>query len=219
MLLNIQFLRFVAAMLVMLYHTAAQVPDSTSAVHGLFAVGRAIGFAGVDIFFVISGFIMAFTTLDQVGRNASTGFARRRLARIFSGHWPFFVLTLIIFQWTRPEHVSQSNLLASFMLWPQPLNRTLLEISWTLSFELYFYLLFAVLVWLVPVRKRHVTCMAVTAALLALNIYRHFIAGSFAPEQLYAMPFAAHFLVSPFMLEFFAGTLVAYWVQQKPEGR
>ena len=103
MLLNIQFLRFVAAMLVVLYHTAAQVPDSPSAAHGLFALGQAIGFAGVDIFFVISGFIMAFTTFDQGGRRASAGFARRRLTRIFSGHWPFFVLTLIIFQWTRPE--------------------------------------------------------------------------------------------------------------------
>ena len=79
MLLNIQFLRFVAAMLVVLYHTAAQVPHSQSAVYGLFALGQAIGFAGVDIFFVISGFIMAFTTLDQGGRLASLGFTRRRL--------------------------------------------------------------------------------------------------------------------------------------------
>jgi len=65
MLLNIQFLRFVAAMLVVLYHTAAQVPDSTSAVHGLFAVGQAIGFAGVDITF-LSGTPLGLTAMSYL---------------------------------------------------------------------------------------------------------------------------------------------------------
>ena len=99
------------------------------------------------------------------------------------------------------------------------MHHTLLEISWTLSFELYFYLLFALLVWRVPVGKRSAICVAVTAGLLALNLYRHFIADSFGPENLYLMSLAEHFLISPFMLEFFAGTLVAYRLQRKPSGR
>ena len=218
MLINIQFLRFFAAMLVVLYHTAGQVPGGDSAAHGLFALGRLTGFAGVDVFFVISGFIMAHTTMNQQGMHESSDFARRRLARIYSGHWPFFLLTLLVFYWARPGHFEESNLVASFFLWPLPLNQTLLEITWTLSFELYFYLLFAIIIWWVPASKRVAVCSLMMLSLLALTSLRHFGLESFGPEKLYFMPFAMHFLLSPFMLEFFAGALLAYWLQQNPDG-
>ena len=218
MLVNVQFLRFVAAMLVVLYHTAAFTPAGDPALHGLFELGAAIGFAGVDIFFVISGFIMAYTTMDQGGGVDSWEFARRRLARIYSGHWPFFFLTILVFAWARPEHFEQSRLLASFLLWPQPLNWTLLEITWTLTFELYFYLLFSLLVLWVPRHRRAQVCLGITLILLLLTLYRHFVAASFALENFYYMPFWAHFLLSPFVLEFFAGTLVAFWLHNRKTG-
>jgi len=218
MLVNVQFLRFVAAMLVVLYHTAAFVPEHATLSHGLFDLGEATGFAGVDIFFVISGFIMAYTTMNEEGSRGGWDFVRRRLARIYSGHWPFFALALVIFAWTRPAHVSESNLTYSFFLWPQPLNRSLLEITWTLTFELYFYLLFSLLIWWVPRRRRPLVCLLIMLVLLPVTIYRHFIAGSFDLENFYYIPFWTHFLLSPFVLEFFAGTLVAYWLQRHRAG-
>jgi exopolysaccharide production protein ExoZ len=218
MLVNIQLLRFIAAMLVVLYHTAAYITADPYSGHGLYDLGEAIGFAGVDVFFVISGFIMAHTTLDEAGGADGWAFARRRLARIYSGHWPFFLLALAIFSFTRSAHVEQANLWASFALWPQPLNRNLLEITWTLSFELYFYLLFALILWWLPGRLRPALCGAITAVLLTATLYRHFVAGSFDLEHFYYMPFWTHFLASPFVLEFFAGTLVAYWLQRNPSG-
>ena len=218
MLLNIQFLRFSAAMLVVLYHTAAQVTDSQSAIHGLFFLGQAFGFAGVDVFFVISGFIMAYTTLEKSGIHNGTVFARKRAARIFSGHWPFFMLTLVVFYWTRNSHFIDSNLIASFFLWPQPLNRTLLEITWTLSFELYFYLLFSVLIWLIPSNKRMLVCTLIAAFLLALSLYQHFVVDAFGLDKLYLMSFKNYFLASPFILEFFSGSVLAYYLHKKPAG-
>ena len=87
MLINIQFLRLAAAMLVVFYHTSAHV-RSTGAEQGLFfAVNDAVGFAGVDIFFVISGFIMAHTSFGDSGGVAGWAFLRRRIARIYSGYW------------------------------------------------------------------------------------------------------------------------------------
>ena len=217
-LINIQFLRFAAAMLVVIYHSSAHLKSTGVDQGWFFSMGEAVGFAGVDVFFVISGFIMAYTTLDKGGRKNGAEFAKRRLARIYSGHWPFFALTFLVFSWVRPAHIAESNLLASFFLWPQSLNRILLEITWTLSFELYFYLLFALMVWLVPCARRMATCMVFTVFLLALNLFRHFVADSFGPDNLYLMPFAEYFLSSPFMLEFFAGALVAYWLQANPRG-
>ena len=218
MLYNIQFLRFVAAMLVVLYHTAARLPANDSVFQGIFSVGEAVGFAGVDIFFVISGFIMAHTTSSQTGAGDGLDFARRRIARIFSGYWPFFILAVVIFYNFRPEHFANSNLLKSFLLWPQSLNLILLEITWTLCFELYFYLLFSVLILLFNPQNRYRIVLLATILLLGLSLYQHFVANSFSPENIYYLSFWPQFLGSPFLLEFFAGVLIAWWLASRPTG-
>jgi len=218
MLYNIQFLRFVAAMLVVLYHSATQIPANDSIFQAIFSAGELLGFAGVDIFFVISGFIMAHTSAAHSGAAESFKFARRRLARIFSGYWPFFVLALLVFGSFRPEHFVESDLLKSFFLWPQSLNHVLLEITWTLSFELYFYLLFSLLILFTNPRKRiHVITLAF-GLLLLFNLYRHFVMHSFSPDNIYFLTFWSQFLTSPFLLEFFAGSLVAWRVMKRPAG-
>ncbi len=218
MLYNIQFLRFLAAMLVVLYHSATRIPANDSVFQGIFSMGESLGFAGVDIFFVISGFIMAYTSAGHSGVTDSFDFARRRLARIFSGYWPFFVLALIIFGSFRPEHFAESNLLKSFLLWPQSLNHVLLEITWTLSYELYFYLLFSLLILLSNPRNRIGVIWLAFGLLLVFNLYRHFVAHSFSPENIYYLTFWSQFLTSPFLLEFFAGSLLAWWLLRRPSG-
>jgi peptidoglycan/LPS O-acetylase OafA/YrhL len=218
MLYNIQFLRFVAAMLVVLYHSAIRLPENDSALQIIFSAGESVGFAGVDIFFVISGFIMAHTSAGQSGATNSMNFARRRLARIFSGYWPFFILAVIIFASLRPEHFAASNLVKSFLLWPQPLNHVLLEITWTLSYELYFYLLFSLLILLFSPRNRVGLIWATFCFLLLFNSYRHFVLQSFSPDNIYFLPFWSQFLSSPFLLEFFGGALLSWWLTKRPRG-
>lgn len=218
MLINIQFLRFAAAMLVVLYHTAPYLPASDAAFRGLFTLGASIGFAGVDIFFVISGFIMAVTTMDQRGGRDSSEFARRRVARIYSGYWPFFLIAWAVIAWTHPGHYRESHLVASFFLWPQPLNHILLMVTWTLSFELYFYLLFALLLWWTPTGWRMRICATVMLCLTVFNAWRHWVLDSFGPDHLLLLPFWDQFLTSPFILEFFAGAVLAYWLARRPHG-
>jgi len=208
MLINVQFLRFAAALLVVIYHASHHV-RSTGADQGMvFSAGEAIGFAGVDVFFVISGFIMSYTTINQQGKQAGFDFIKRRLARIYSGYWPFFLSALALFSWARPAHLAESNLLKSFILWPQSLNRVLLEISWTLSFEMYFYIVFCMLLF-VGMRLR-IRLLIISAALIAgFDVYRHWYLLGFSPENLHALGFADQFLTSPFLLEFLAGALLA----------
>jgi peptidoglycan/LPS O-acetylase OafA/YrhL len=97
MLINVQFLRFAAAMLVVVYHVSAHIRDAGIDPGPFFQLSEAVGFAGVDIFFVISGFIMAYTTHAAAGAVDAWAFARRRMARIYSGYWPFFLLALHVF--------------------------------------------------------------------------------------------------------------------------
>lgn len=218
MIYNIQLLRFVAAMLVVLYHGAARLPPNDSVFQAVFSAGESLGFAGVDIFFVISGFIMAHTSSGHSGFASSLDFARRRLARIFSGYWPFFILAVVIFGLFRADHFAASNLLKSFLLWPQPLNHTLLEITWTLSYELYFYLLFSFLILFSSPRSRNIVISLTFLLVLVLNLYRHFIAQSFSPDNIYYLGFWSQFLTAPFLLEFFGGAMVAGWLQKRPTG-
>ncbi len=97
MLTNIQFLRFVAALLVVFYHTSNHVRMTGVDQGVFFEIAEAVGFAGVDIFFVISGFIMFHTTKKTTGALSMVEFLKRRMARIFSGYWPFFFLAMGIF--------------------------------------------------------------------------------------------------------------------------
>jgi exopolysaccharide production protein ExoZ len=213
MLINIQFLRFAAALIVVFYHASKHV-RATGVDQGLlYAASEASGFAGVDIFFVISGFIMFYTTRAVAGPASSMEFMKRRLARIYSGYWPFFILAIGIFSWARPAHFQNSSLPSSFALWPQPLNRVLVDVSWTLSYELYFYLLFTLLV-LTSVRSRHWLLAALLAATLALGAYRHWVINDYSPELFYTHSFAYQFLSSPFMMEFFAGGLLASMIKK-----
>jgi exopolysaccharide production protein ExoZ len=116
---SIQVLRFVAAALVVWCH----------------ASGNLAGGIGVDIFFVISGFIIAGVA---EGRSAGD-FLRDRLTRILPIYW---ICSLP--WWFVAAHaglIDTPRVLASITLWPvyDDIVRPFLKVGWTLSFELLFY--------------------------------------------------------------------------------
>ena len=216
MLVNIQFLRFAAAFMVVLYHASKHVRATGIDQGFLFTAAESVGFAGVDVFFVISGFIMFYTTTRASGPAASMDFIRRRVARIFSGYWPFFFFAALVFAWARPEHFADSNLLASFFLWPMPLDQVLLDVSWTLSYEMYFYLLFTALM-LVGVRGRYAVLAGILLLVVVFNLVQHFLLHGFDPENYYFHSFNWLFYTSPFLMEFFAGAVLAQFASRGPK--
>ncbi len=211
MLINIQFLRLVAAMLVVFYHTSSHL-RSTGADHGIFfQINDAVGFAGVDIFFVISGFIMAHTSLNASGLASGWSFLRRRFARIYSGYWPFFFLAIPLFYWVNPVLMQDMDLLKNFFLWPVfPL---LIAVSWTLIFEMFFYLLFTVVISLTEPRRLFVL-YSLFVAMVIWSIYSQFVRTAYAPGHLEYMSKAEYYMVSPYLLEFLGGAIAAYWLSK-----
>lgn len=218
MLINIQFLRMAAAMLVVFYHTSAHV-SSTGAEQGVFfAVSESLGFAGVDIFFVISGFIMAHTSFGLKGLQDSWGFLRRRVARIYSGYWPFFLLALALFAWADAQFLQDAKLFRSAILWPAyPL---LIAVSWTLIFEMFFYLLFTLIIAATD-KRRSLLLYSLVALMMVFAIYSQFIRHAYDPGSLEYMSAAEYYMFSPYLLEFLGGALVAGWmrVPAKTTGR
>ena len=216
MLINIQFLRFLAALAVVFYHASAHVLASGASLGPVFTLGKALGFAGVDVFFVISGFIMVYTTRDQVGGASASDFLRRRVARIYSGYWPFFLITLAMIGLLRPERFGSVDLLASFTLWPT--GAPVLPVSWTLTYEMIFYLGFTLLVLFQPA-LRHRLLATGLVLILAWSAWSFWVRGDYQPGALEQIPLAQAWLASPFLAEFLGGAVAARWLDKHPTGR
>lgn len=192
---NIQMLRAVAAFMVFCFHAAPQYQVMGGMWKGFERVAG-VGFAGVDIFFVISGFVAALTTLnkDRTIANACE-FLKRRVLRIYLGYWPFFGLALVTFALSGGYKLSQSNLVGSFFLTSVEMPRLVLYVSWSLTYELVFYLLVAAT--FVTSASTVIRCVHLATAMLASFLY--FKLGD---------PLSPTFIFLAFFLEFLSGVLL-----------
>ena len=136
--------RGIAAVLVVLVH-ATYISGNSPAFDGLFKFGR----AGVDFFFVLSGFIIYHAHASDLGRpNRVITYAWRRFVRIYPTYWLVmagFGAILIFYPERDPSVTSWGNIVASVLLLPR-YQDPILKPAWTLRHELLFYLLFAGLI-------------------------------------------------------------------------
>lgn len=197
-ILSVQYLRAVAALLVVFYH-ARQFPGFEA------AVGTTVGKAGVDIFFVISGFVMAVTA----GRAnyPALRFLERRILRIVPLYWTMTLLTaallLVAPGLFRDNLFTWKHLLLSLLFIPHVSPDSthsyspLIKIGWTLNFEMFFYVVFATLMTF-----RLATRIAVMTILFAaLIVVNDLWQPDFAPLRFWA---------SGQLFEFVMGCAVGY---------
>jgi peptidoglycan/LPS O-acetylase OafA/YrhL len=139
---QLTFTRFVAAMLVVIYHSAANVLPFT-----LFPINYFIassGFTAVAYFFVLSGFIMAYAYYQPEGKFRFGAYAQARIARIY----PVYLFSLLVTLWYYREivvHLFDRKLLANVLMVQAWIPRYALSFNvpaWSLSVEAFFYLLF-----------------------------------------------------------------------------
>lgn len=214
-LVNIQFLRFVAAMLVVFYHSSAHVKSTGVEQGPLYDVFEAIGFAGVDIFFVISGFIMAYTTMGIQGLDPAVNFFKRRLARIYSGYWPYYFIAIALFAWVGGPYLANANLWKSFLLWP---GQPLIAVSWTLTYEMFFYIVYTLLIVFTAARRNQLLWVLLLG-ILAWSVYSQFVRLAYDEGHLVHMSLAEAYMASPYLAEFLSGSLLAGWLTRHQTGR
>jgi len=97
---SVQILRGVAALAVVIHHACQMVADNGSRPAFLNSLGHLpeVGAAGVDIFFVISGFIMVYVPRRAFGQpGAATEFWRRRILRIVPLYWIYTTANVALF--------------------------------------------------------------------------------------------------------------------------
>jgi exopolysaccharide production protein ExoZ len=143
---SIQALRGVAILLVLARHILVMEDHFGGGERLLPDVVKA-GDGGVDLFFVISGFIMVVITLGQFRMPGAIGsFLRKRAIRIYPLYWLYSLIVLAVFlvapAWVSAMKKGDVDFLASFFLLPQ-FHPPILGQGWTLGYEIYFYLMFA----------------------------------------------------------------------------
>ncbi|WP_421414575.1 acyltransferase family protein [Serratia plymuthica] len=157
---SIQILRGLAALSVVMFHYRFYlVPDGTDLTipEQLFGWGA----IGVDLFFVISGFIMVYVTKDKKhGAKTSIKFIINRLTRILPTYYVILLFAFLtggamsIFHY--PEKLS--NLISALTFYPYltkpaPLylpDSGMYNARWTLNYEIYFYLAFSICLLVKP---------------------------------------------------------------------
>lgn len=154
---NIQGLRGIAVLLVLLYHLG-KYEHRLFTDNALLPAFTEFGKSGVDLFFVISGIVMMTITAGRFSRpGAAPTFFLRRAARIYPIYWFFTLLYLPVYVF-RPELMNRLegtqgiSLVSSFFLFPHQ-SVPLLGQGWTLIHEMYFYVGFA-LILLRPEREK-----------------------------------------------------------------
>jgi peptidoglycan/LPS O-acetylase OafA/YrhL len=146
----VQGLRGIAVLLVVLTHGRFFLDGTPN--EGLASAIFLPGAMGVDLFFLVSGFIMVYTTRNAGGPRAAALFAAKRFARI----WPAYVVVTLAWIFIKrdglwffqdAEHLQalfQSLSLRPVVPQDAPFFGLVFPLAWTLAFEMYFYLVFCV---------------------------------------------------------------------------
>jgi exopolysaccharide production protein ExoZ len=193
-LLSVQYARAVAAVGVLMFH-AFNDANAT-------AYPEQVLQAGVDLFFVISGFIMWVTTFkSDIGPK---GFFGKRVRRIVPLYWLFSaiaVLTAVVApqlgKSTGAEHA-----IASFLFLPavNPVTHKaepLLAPGWTLNHEMLFYVIFALALTLPSRKRRLMAVIGLNVLLVVVGLLTH-------------GPLLVSFYTNPIILEFIFGVIVGW---------
>src|SRR5665213_243873 len=150
-LVNIQILRAVAALTVVLYHVGVEQTHICSDAGRGCSLDVWYGLDGVTLFFMISGFIMVVTSWNSFGRpGAAVDFMRRRIQRIVPLYW--IVTTLAVIGISIAPSMLNVPVLdpiyiaASYLFYPvtrlNGLVRPIANLGWTLELEMMFYVIF-----------------------------------------------------------------------------
>jgi exopolysaccharide production protein ExoZ len=201
-LFALQLLRAVAATGVVVAHVRYDLLHHFGLVTALPGFLNA-GAAGVDLFFVISGFVMVYSSETLFGRDrAAAVFLARRVARIVPLYW---LMSAVMVAYcavrgfaaseTGPAHIVLSFL---FIPYPRPSGEMspLYGVGWTLNYEMFFYAVFAVCL----AARRALTVVRAGIALAVLALV-----GGLWP----GLPGALAVWADPIVLEFVLGMLLA----------
>lgn len=194
MIYSIQILRAIAAIMVVIHHVFWKLHQNN--IDGQ-SFSFEFGGYGVDLFFIISGFIMTYTMRGKIFSFRT--FIKARVVRIIPIYWLLSLLALFVYI-LLPDRINTSggttNVAFSFLLLPTE-DKYLINNGWTLTYEFYFYFIFA----LSFIASRAKGAQFAILSLITLS----FVGFLSSPVGYYF-----DFLTSPFLIEFAFGCIISF---------
>jgi exopolysaccharide production protein ExoZ len=203
----LQVYRGIAAILVVLTHghiivsRELQQDDLLRVFH--------FGWIGVDFFFVLSGFIIFYIHQSDIGKqNKLKSFIFKRFIRVYPLYWSVLSLKILVSLFNANKNIlfkaSPDEIIKAIFLFPQSrsiVEGTFIAVSWTLSYEVFFYCIFGLLIWKNTKILQSIICVWIIGIILNL---------------LNLLPIGENFLLSFIFdqhnLEFVLGCLAAYTI-------
>lgn len=142
---QIQVLRGVAALMVVFHHSIGSLKYYHHINNFFLDLIGSFGKFGVDFFFILSGFIISFSAIEKYNsKNALKNYFLNRIIRIYVPYLPIGIVMLLLYSFL--PHFSNGNrsisILTSLTLIPD--GRPALSVAWTLTFEVFFYVVFCI---------------------------------------------------------------------------
>lgn len=173
---NLEILRIVAALLVIFFHLQQRFALELGLMTWLNDGLRTLGSIGVDLFFVVSGFVIA---LNVDRGDSAARFSVARIRRILPSYWLLTALaavTMIAIPSQFVEHFNLARFVSSLFFvneqfgFREPLN----TLAWTLNLEMRFYLIVALALLLIrKVLPRYAVLIVALASLVLFVLIGH----------------------------------------------
>lgn len=213
---SIQVLRGVAALLVVLFHFRHYLNN----VYPLKDLGDRLflfGEAGVDLFFIISGFIIVYASRDKE-KNTFLEFAVKRFFRLYPLY--FFILTVYLVFY-HDEVFTLTNIIKSYFLILIDYNNvgpwfglSIIYSAWTLTYEAYFYFIFSLAILLSHKHRALICTLLIISIMVGTQLHVYGVWSlNLLPGKKDFSGFLYNFLFvsSPLVLDFIMGMGVAYF--------
>lgn len=199
----LQIYRGIASLLVVIHHTYASFAHYHYLDNQLLHFTAAVGKLGVDFFFVLSGFIIAYTTYtyrDDIKYLRKYIF--NRVIRIYIPYLPVGVSMFLLYYWFPTISNSDRSVSLVTSLFLIPHGNPALSVAWTLVFEMFFYIIYSLnffsrklwytilTIWIIGI---------VSVAVSSINFESPFL----------------QIIYSPYNLEFILGVFAAYLVRNQ----
>jgi exopolysaccharide production protein ExoZ len=198
----IQVLRAVAALMVLFFHMRPQ----WDAEPYLSTLGEWTkwGFSGVDIFFVLSGFVVYGSAKGALHQNTGAwSFLWRRFSRIYFGYWPVFLLVLAVYPFAFSNGTQPAiEMFGSFILVYPDISKNWIPTAWSLTFELMFYSWLTLFVFF----SKNAFKSILMAMLVLVSWNAAWLA--LARESVYGGGQGMRYLLTGFGIEFLLGSLI-----------